>query len=264
MLDEFENNKGEGVTTKKDAHREIATDIKLKLGGQMVTVELDPEHYELAIKLAFERYRQRSSNALEESYLFLEIQVETNEYYLPKEVREVRKIYRRGVSGTVSGGGTHLDPFALSYTNMYLLEAGRQGGLATYDFFHQYQELMSRLFGGDMMFNWDPTAHKLTLMRRPLFPEQAVLWIYNFRPDQTLWADEMAKPWIRRWALAEAKQMLGEARSKYAQLAGPQGGTALNGDALKNEAMQEFEALEQEIINYVSSNPPDSGGFVIG
>ena len=32
--------------------------------------------------------------------------------------------------------------------------------------------------------------------------------------------------------------MLGEARSKFATIAGPQGGSTLNGDALKNEAMR--------------------------
>jgi len=43
--------------------------------------------------------------------------------------------------------------------------------------------------------------------------------------------------------------MLGEARSKFNTIAGPQGGTSLNGDALKNEALAEMERLEIEVKN---------------
>ena len=42
----------------------ITKEIELRLGGQMVDVELDPEHYELAIDKSLEKYRQRSENAV--------------------------------------------------------------------------------------------------------------------------------------------------------------------------------------------------------
>ena len=32
---------------------ELTKEIELRLGGQMVDVELDPEHYELSIKKSF-------------------------------------------------------------------------------------------------------------------------------------------------------------------------------------------------------------------
>ena len=56
--------------------------------------------------------------------------------------------------------------------------------------------------------------------------------------------------------------MLGEARSKFATVAGPQGGTSMNGDALKQEAAAELEKLEQDLLNYVEGGLPLS--FVIG
>ena len=52
---------------------ELTKEIELRLGGQMVDVELDPEHYELSINKSFEKYRQRSENANEESFVALEI-----------------------------------------------------------------------------------------------------------------------------------------------------------------------------------------------
>jgi hypothetical protein len=58
----------------------ITKEIELRLGGQMIDIELDPEHYELAIDKALEKYRQRSENAVEETFIDLEILVDTNVY----------------------------------------------------------------------------------------------------------------------------------------------------------------------------------------
>ena len=56
--------------------------------------------------------------------------------------------------------------------------------------------------------------------------------------------------------------MLGEARSKFATIAGPQGGSQLNGDTLKAEATAEIEKLEAEVSTAV---PGGVGyGFLIG
>ena len=43
--------------------------IELSLGGGMVDVELDREHYDMAIDKALSKYRQRSSRAVEESFI---------------------------------------------------------------------------------------------------------------------------------------------------------------------------------------------------
>jgi hypothetical protein len=68
--------------------------------------------------------------------------------------------------------------------------------------------------------------------------------------------DHMVLPWIQDYAYAVCKIMLGEARSKFAQIAGPQGGTTLNGDALKQEAAAEMERLENDLKNYVDGSQP--------
>jgi hypothetical protein len=56
--------------------------------------------------------------------------------------------------------------------------------------------------------------------------------------------------------------MLGEARGKFNTIAGPQGGTTLNGESLKNEGQAEMERLDNEINNYQEGGTPFS--FVIG
>jgi len=190
--------------------------------------------------------------------------VDQNQYTLPKEIVEVKKIFRRSIGSRTGGGdgGSLFEPFNLAYTNTYLLASSNLGGLATYDFFSQYQELVGRMFGSFIEFNWNSSTHKLTILQRPRAEETLLLECYNYRPDEQLLNDYMAKSWIRDYALAISKMMLGEARSKFATIAGPQGGGQLNGDTLKNEASAELEKLEQEVATAV---PGGTGySFIIG
>jgi len=245
--------------------QEIFDYVKNNLGEGMIDVELDPKHYETALERALQRYRQRSSNAVEESYAFLELKQNQNKYILPDEIINVRQVGRRTVGSRTEGGqgGTLFEPFNLAYTNTYLLRAGATGGLATYYAFASYQELVGKMFGSFIQFHYDVATKTLTITQRPRADsETVVLHTDNFRPDITLFKDIYSKPWIRDYTLAVCKVMLGEARGKFNTIAGPQGGTTLNGDALKNDGNSDMERLDQEINNYQEGGSPYS--FVIG
>jgi hypothetical protein len=245
------------------AKQEIFDYVKTRLGDGMVEVELDAKHLEMAFTSAVDKFRQRSSNSVEESYGFLQLQEDQSVYTLPSEVIRVNQIYRRTVGGASSSeGGTAFDPFELAYTNIYLLQTGRIGGLATYDMFAGYQELVMRMFGGFINFHFDQPTRRLTIHRRQRSRETVLLSQSNYRPDFILLQDIYAKPWIREYTLAVSKFTLGEARSKFATIAGPQGGGQLNGDTLKNEGLNEMEKLESDIGNYSEGGTPLS--FVIG
>jgi len=239
--------------------QKILNEVRLLLGAGLITIELDPEHFDVAFEVAIGRYRQRSGNALEESYLFLDVQPEVAVYRLPDEVQEVRSIYRRTIGG--SSGGAAIDPFSLAFTNnIYMtqnpgaLGSTGSGMLATYDLAMQYQSLVGRMFGRDIQFIWDPATKNLTMERRISSPEQVALHVYNVRPESVILIDPYARPWLRDYTLAWCKQMLGEARSKFSTLAGPQGGFTLNGEAMKAEAKTELERLEVELNNLVDQH----------
>lgn len=243
-----------------NARQDLAKRILVRLGYNLVDVELGPSELEEAIRSAIDKYRQRSENAVEEGYAFLELQQDKSEYKLPCEIVEVRELFRRGLGKTQ--GGVTFDPFSAAYTNFYLLEAGRQGGLSTYELFTQYQETIGTMFGEHLMFTWEPNKKKLTVVRNIRAPETILLWVYYQRTDDELIEDLYAKDWILRYSTAWAKLILGEGRGKFSQIIGPQGGTTLNGDALKAEGQQEIDKLEQEIMEYGSGEMPL--GFLIG
>lgn len=346
----------EAVNVKKN---DIIDYIRLRLGDGIVDVEADKEHFDMGIKQALIRYRQRSSNSVEESYAFLDLLPETQEYVLPKEIMNVRAMYRRGIGSTTGTTASQFEPFASGYLNTYMLVAGRVGGLTNYELFTQYQELAMRMFGGFIQFTFNKTTKKLTITRKIPFaghtkyridslsatgtavgstitftiqgtawtsvgvgdqvsiincsvsgyngtytvqtvdPDQRVftvtaqnvlgatsvtgfalsatnvfspntdpigeavlLHIDNYKPDSMLLNDTTAFPWIQDYAYALVMMSIGQAREKFASIAGPQGGTSLNGAALKAEGQALLDKLDEDIKNYVDGGFPMT--WVIG
>jgi hypothetical protein len=327
--------------------------IRLRLGDGIVDVELDKEHYDLAIKQALTKYRQRAPNSTEESYVFLDLMPETQEYILPSYIQEVRAAYRRGIGSVTGTTASQFEPFASGYLNTYMLVAGRVGGLTNYELFVDYQKLAMKMFGGFMNFQWNRVTKKLTLVRKiptaghsyirmnsitssgttvgstitlnlanetamragdtlyiqncpdsgyngqytidtvdgtsmivtvtaanalastsiagfalsqtnvwsPVVDsgtnyESVLLHVYNYKPDSVLLSDPNVLPWLQEYALAFCKSILGQARGKFSNIVGPQGGTQLNGATLMQEAQAEMEKLEMDLKNYVDGSMP--------
>jgi len=345
------------LDTLNSKRNDIVDYIRLRLADQIVDVELDKEHYDLAIKQALIKYRQRAQNSQEESYVFLDLMPEVQEYILPQEIMLVRSVHRRGIGSVAGTTASQFEPFASGYLNTYMLVAGRVGGLSNYEMFTQYQELAMKMFGGYMDFLWNPVSKKLTLVRkipnaghnyvrlsklssngltagstitietediwtvregdsitisncraggynntytivsvddnRKVFtvtakdalqsqnivtidlrstqvwsnmsdvPSETILMrVYNTKPDVMLLNDYMVFPWLQEYAYSFAKRIVGEAREKFSTIAGPQGGTSLNGASLKTEAQAEMDKLEEDLKTYVDGSFPMT--WVIG
>jgi len=353
----FDANLQAQLTQVSSLQNDIIDYIRLRLGDQIVDVEADSDHYEMGIKQALIRYRQKSSNSVEESYAFLDLYPETQEYILPNTVMDVKAIYRRGIGSVTGTTASQFEPFASGYLNTYMLVAGRVGGLTNYELFVDYQKLAMKMFGGFMNFTWNKVTKKITLVRKmpfqgagatlrlrsltatgtapgstvtfqisnqgpwngvsvgstvaitncpvagyngtytittvdptqqiftflntaalgatvvndmslastyvssPSSPDNAVtetvlLHLYNYKPDIMLLNDPQVFPWIQDYAYALTSMSIGQAREKFASIAGPQGGTTLNGTALKAEGQALLDKLDEDIKNYVDGGQP--------
>ena len=244
------------MQTTEELRQEVVDEIYSRLGGDMVDVELDPKHYDTSINRALSKYRQRSENSVEESYAVLDLIPEQQTYILPDEVISVKQIFRRGLGNSQST--SNFEPFSAGWMNAYLLQSGRQGGMVMYDLYAGFQELAMRLFGGYLNFAFNPTTKELTLIRK--IPEGAeenvLLWQYNYKPDAIILRDTYSGQWIKDYSYSQAMFILGEARSKFQTINGPQGGTSLNGDTLKQEAKEEIEKLEKDLLNFEDGGMP--------
>jgi hypothetical protein len=237
--------------------------VQLQLASQIVDIELDDEHYEAAYQKTIGTYRQRAQNAYEESYIFMELVKDVSIYTLPQEVITVRQIFRRTFGDSTGPFASNFDPFSQASMNVYLMNFNVAGGLATYDFYSQYVELAGRMFGAYMNYTWNPVTKKLQLIRDPKGTgENVLLWCYNLKPEVNLLQDFQISQWIRDYMVAASKMIIGEAREKFGTIAGPQGGSQLNGAAMKSEAQAQMDVQIEQLKNYVDGSQPIT--FVIG
>lgn len=231
----------------------VITELQLLLGDQLVEVELDPEHYNLAVDLAITRLREYSSGATEEGFIPLTIERNVNQYQLPDDVIQVKKVNRRSISHS-TGTGSEFDHFDAAWKNAYLLQGGRPGGVATWDFFHQYQETIKKVFVGEMDFIWHPGSKKLELIRSPRGQENVILNVFIEKSENALLTDRLTVPWIRSWALALCKEMLGRGRGKFTSgFAGPDGTVQMDGERLIQEAREDKQTLMKQLTDLRTS-----------
>lgn len=243
--------------TLQEAKQNLIEYVKLQIGDQIVDLELDPAHYEAAYQKTIGTYRQRATSAYEEAYIFMELIKDENIYTLPQEVASVRQIFRRTFGDSTGPFASNFDPFAQASLNVYLMNFNVAGGLATYDFYSQYVELAGRMFGAYMNYTWNPVTKKLQLIRDPKGTgENVLLWVYQLKPEIQLLADYQIGQWIRDYMVANCKMIIGEAREKFQSIAGPQGGSSLNGTQMKTEAKADMEALVLQLVNYVDGSQP--------
>jgi hypothetical protein len=242
------------LTQLKEA---LFENLRLRLGGDIIDLELDPDHYEAAYDYAIKLYRQRAQNATVESYTLMRVEKNVEIYTLPTEFINVRALFRRTVGLETGPSSTSFDPFSSAILNTYLLNYNYTGGLATYDFYAGYVELAARMFGGYVTYTFNPVTKALRVVRDfKGSGERILIWADIQRPEVELIQDPGAGVWIGDFILAVLKGIIGEAREKFGSIAGPSGGTSLNGTAMKAESKADQERLLDDLRKYQDASQP--------
>jgi hypothetical protein len=184
-------------------------------------------------------------------------------YILPSEVINVRTAFRRTVGLETGPSSSSFDPFSSAILNTYLLNYNQSGGLATYDFYAGYVELAARMFGGYIIYTFNPVTKQFRIVRDPKATgERVLLWVDMQKPEEQLLQDPYSGVWITDFVMAVLKETIGQAREKYGTIVGPGGGSTLNGASMKSEAKEMQEKLIEDLKNYRDGSQPM--GFVIG
>jgi hypothetical protein len=243
--------------TLEEAKEALYNNVRLRLGGDIVDLELDPQHYEAAYNYTIKLYRQRAQNATQEVYTLMTVIQNVDTYTLPAEFVNVRCLYRRTVGLETGPSSTSFDPFSSAILNTYLLNYNYTGGMATYDFYAGYVELAARMFGGYVNYTFNPVTKVLRVVRDfKGTGERILIWADIQRPELELLMDPGIGVWIGDYVLAVLKGIIGEAREKYASIAGPSGGTTLNGTAMKAESKELQAMLLDQLTKYVDYSQP--------
>ena len=243
--------------TLDELKQTLFQNIRYRLGDGIIDLELDPQHYEAAYNYAIKVYRQRAQAATEESYTLFTVEKNVDTYTLPSEFINVRCIYRRTIGLETGPGASSFDPFSSAILNTYLLNYNYAGGMATYDFYAGYVELAARMFGGYVVYTFNPVTKILRIVRDPKASgERVLIWADIQKTEEVLLQDPGAGVWIGDFVLANLKLIIGEAREKFATIAGPGGGTSLNGTAMKAEGKAAMETLIEDLKRYVDYSQP--------
>jgi hypothetical protein len=243
--------------TLDELKQTLFSNLRYRLGDGIIDLELDPQHYEAAYNYTIKIYRQRAQNATAESYTLMTMITDIDTYTLPSEFINVRSLFRRTVGLETGPGSSSFDPFSSAILNTYLLNYNNAGGMATYDFYAGYVELAARMFGGYVVYTFDPVTKVLRIVRDPKASgERILVWADVQRTEEVLLQDPGAGVWIGDYVLAVLKGIIGEAREKFGTIAGPGGGTTLNGTAMKAESKAAQEALIDELKRYVDYSQP--------
>jgi len=243
--------------TEEQLKEALFDNLRLRLGDGIIDLELDPQHYEAAFNYAIKIYRQRAQNSTTESYTLMTVIKNVYEYTLPQEFINVRSLFRRTVGLETGPSSTAFDPFSSAILNTYLLNYNYTGGMATYDFYAGYVELAARMFGGYVTYTFNPVTKLLKVTRDfKGTGERILIWADVQRPVIELLQDPGAGVWIGDFTLAVLKGIIGEAREKFASIAGPGGGTSLNGAQMKAESKADMERLIEDLRRYQDYSQP--------
>ena len=244
-------------STLTELKQTLFDNLKYRLGDGIIDIELDPEHYEAAFNYAIRVYRQRAQNATVESYTLMTVEKNIDTYTLPSEFINVRSVFRRTVGLETGPSSTSFDPFSSAILNTYLLNYNYTGGMATYDFYAGYVELAARMFGGYVTYTFNPVTKVLKVVRDfKGTGERVLIWADVQRPEIELLQDPGIGIWLNDFIFSQLKMIIGEAREKFATIAGPGGGTSLNGTALKAEGKADMERLLEDLRRYQDYSQP--------
>lgn len=253
---------GIGTDGTNDERLALQTEIRYALGYPTIDVELQTSQLDQCIDIALQTFRANSSAAYTRGYFFLQVASEHQKYLLTNKVSGMNKIvdvlgiHRLTSSFLASAHGAGV------YGQIVMTHLYNMGtfDLLSYHLMSEYTKTMEILFAARITFNWNEQTRELHIHHR--FPNTERMCLVEAvveRTEQQLLSDRIARPWLRKWAIAEAQMILANTRGKFQTLPGAGGGVSLNASDLRQQAISDKELCMVEIFDFVSDTPEDWG-----
>lgn len=240
------------------AQYQITTREQLKewilkmLGEPLITVEITEEQLDFVINNALEIFTKYALQ--DEKALVLDL----NQYEEDKGIKlpdNVTEVFSLEDSGFPNRGVVYaMESSSSAFSTLF----GRYGffdSFITYDLLNRYIELVKRVLAIGYTFEYNPRTKYLTLTPDPIKKKATDQFIVVecrcIRPEEQLYGEE----WVKKYALAEAKILIGTIRGKFegVQLLG--GGnisTAIKDEGVeeRNQLLEELQAKESGIFGF--------------
>lgn len=245
-----------------DERRKLIDDIKVQLGYPTVEVELTKQQLDKCVNLAIETFRQRSSGGYRRGMLFMYVKANQQKMLMTDKRVGFNKIVN--IMGLHRISSSFLSTIYSSgvFGQIVLNQLFSVSVFDTLSYFMvaQYVENLEIMLASRLTFSFNEHTRELHIYK--IFPnDEVVLVDASFEmTEQQLLSDRFIKPWIEKYATAQARIMLAlSVRGKYTTLPGAGGGVQFNNAELITKANEDIEDCMMQIEEYLANNPEEWG-----
>ena len=222
--------------------------ILYNLGHPLIRIELTQEHLLTAIIDAVTMYQRYAAIDFD----FMAISTSENPFDIPYGINKetiVDVIFSAGFFDSIGAGlvtGGFVGEFEGSIIPIFgqksgLLDVLGKFNLATYYTYLQKLEDIKKVIGLDRM--WQVVNNQIEVYpKTSTFTDIGILYRGKLTDSEV-----EEQEWIKKYALARAKMMLGTVRSKFSGINAAGMNIAADGEALKSEAKEEIDKLEERL-----------------
>jgi hypothetical protein len=241
------------MSTSKPASREEFKQFCLRrLGAPLLEINIADEQLEDCIEIAFSYYYDYHYDATEKIYLAHQVtdQDKVNKYIqIPDEIIGVTSIL--DVGDSYSTNNLFNLRYQISLNDLYSFNTGP---FAPYYMAFQNVALAEELFVGKQSLRFNRHINKLYIDMswdtKVKTGEYIIIEGYK-KIDPDTYTDMYNDRWLQRYCTAQIKKQWGENLKKFEGISMP-GGITFNGQKIWDEALDELNQLETEMISSYS------------
>jgi len=249
------------MSTSKPASREELKQFCLRrLGAPLLEINVADEQIEDCIEIAFSYYYDYHYDATEKIYLAHQVtdQDKVNKYIqIPDEIIGVTSIL--DVGDSYSTNNLFNLRYQISLNDLYSFNTGP---FAPYYMAFQNVALAEELFVGKQSLRFNRHINKLYIDMswdtKVKAGEYIIIEGYK-KIDPDTYTDMYNDRWLQRYCTAQIKKQWGENLKKFEGISMP-GGITFNGQKIWDEALDELNQLETEMLSSYSLPVSDMVG----
>lgn len=231
-----------------------------KLGEPVIQINVSVEQVDDRISEALYKFYERNYQAVEECFLLINItddQVSAGYITLPSDVVGVTDVLN-----PASSSGVYSAEYQFNVSQIYAMlntSTLTAGGMSYYYMTASHMQLLNRFFSPSKSYDFNSITNKLIIaggLKDTNYTYGGII-VRGFRkihgeantddPSNTIIYNIWQNKWLQNYATALIKRQWGQNLSKF-QNVQFLGGITMNGDQIKQEAKEEIDQLEEQLL----------------
>jgi len=241
------------MSTSKPATRDEFKDFCLRrLGAPLLEINVDEDQVEDCIEMAFSYYYDYHFDATEKVYLAHQVtQTDIDNKYLSISDSVIGIVNILPIGNSYSTNNLFNLRYQIALNDLF---AFNTGPFAPYYMALQNVALAEELFVGKQGIRFQRHSNKLYVDiawgEKIVLGEYMIIEAYQ-KIDPDVYTDMYNDRWLQRYCTALIKKQWGENLKKFEGMSMP-GGVSFNGQKIWDEAKEEIDAMEEEMISSYS------------